>query len=272
MAILGVLLAWGSSYSISRIAMGFMSPFMLSMFRFLIGGLVLLLISRGLVVNLRAFINALLNSASFVILLNLAIMYTSNPALASVLVYTQPVFVLIISAVMGYERISTLQAVGVALAFLGIVVSVGSVSFDIGSVLAVIGGFVWALGTIYYRRELIHEDLIRLNASMGLISALIALPTLIINPRIDLTPQAILWGVLVALVAQVTGFLLWFIGIRELGAVTASSMSLLVPVFAYAFAYALLGRAPTVIEALGSAVTLIGVFLAQGGAALKLRK
>lgn len=263
LAILGVLIAWGSSYSISRIAMEFMSPFALSMFRFVVGGLVMLVIARGLIINLKSFINALLNSALFVIFLNLAILYTTNPALAAVLAYTQPIFVLIISAIMGYEKVSRFQVLGVVVAFLGILISVGSMSFDLGSLIAIIGGFTWALGTIYYRKNLIQEDLVKLNASMSLFSSVVTLPILIADPPRSLTLSMLTWGIIVAIISQVIGFLLWFLSIRELGAVTASSMSLLVPVMAYVFAYFLLSKVPTIIELIGSTLTLFGVFLAQ---------
>ncbi len=267
LAMIGVLVAWGgSSYSISKVAMYYMSPFVLTMYRFGVGGLVLLLIGRGgLMINRKYVINALLNGALFVVFLNIAIEYSSNPALVSVLVYTQPIFVLILSIALYGERPTALQVVGIVLAFSGLLMAVGVYSFDIGDAIAILGGFIWALGTHYYRRNLVGEDLIKLNASMAVISALIAAPTLIINPHMELTLSAVAWGgIVVALVAQVVGFLLWFLGVKDLGPpVTASSMSILVPASAYLFALLILGKVPTEMEVIGSAVTLIGVLVSQ---------
>ncbi|ADY02212.1 transporter [Vulcanisaeta moutnovskia 768-28] len=263
LAMLGVLAAWGSSYSISKVAMYYMSPFVLTMYRFGFGGLLLYLIGRGLVINRRYVINALLNGALFVVFLNLAIKYSSNPALVSVLVYTQPIFVLILSIALHGEKPTVLQVVGIIMAFSGLLIAVGVYSFDIGDAIAILGGFIWALGTHYYRRNLVHEDLIRLNASMAVISALIAAPTLIINPHMELTLNAVAWGIIVALVAQVMGFLLWFLGVKDLGPVTASSISILVPASAYLFALLILGKVPTEMEVIGSAITLTGVLISQ---------
>lgn len=260
---IGVLAAWGSSYSLSKVAMYYMSPFVLTMYRFVFGGLILFLIGRGLVINRRYVINALLNGALFVVLLNIAIEYSTNPALVSVLVYTQPIFVLMLSIALYHERPTATQVIGIALAFTGLLVAVGVYSFDIGDAVAILGAFVWALGTHYYRRNLASEDLIKLNASMAFISALIASPTLIINPHMELTLSAIAWGVFVALVAQVMGFLLWFLGVRDLGPVTASSISILVPAAAYVFALLILGRVPTDMEIIGSAMALVGVLISQ---------
>ncbi|MGC9180153.1 MAG: EamA family transporter [Vulcanisaeta sp.] len=97
LAMLGVLLAWGSSYSLTKIALNYMSPFVLAMFRFLVGALVLSLIGRDLLLSRKSFINALLNGALFVAFLNLAIQYSTNLALVSVLIYTQPLFVVIVN-------------------------------------------------------------------------------------------------------------------------------------------------------------------------------
>ncbi|WP_243677841.1 DMT family transporter [Vulcanisaeta distributa] len=197
LAMIGVLAAWGgSSYSISKVAMYYMSPpFVLTMYRFGFGGLLLYLIGRGgLVINRKYVINALLNGTLFVVFLNLAIKYSSNPALVSVLVYTQPIFVLILSIVLYGEKPTILQVIGIAMAFIGLLIAVGVYSFDVGDAIAILGGFIWALGTHYYRRNLVHEDLIKLNASMAVISTLIAAPTLIINPHMELTLNAVAWG------------------------------------------------------------------------------
>ena len=263
LAMIGVLTAWGSSYSISKVAMYYMSPFVLTMYRFAIGGLVLALVGRGLIINRKYVINALLNGALFVVFLNIAIQYSTNPALVSVLVYTQPIFVLILSIALYHEKPRALQVIGIALAFTGLLIAVGVYSFDIGDVIAILGAFVWALGTHYYRRNLVNEDLIKLNASMAVISALIASPTLIINPYMSPSISAVAWGVLVALVAQVAGFLLWFLGVKDLGPITASSISILVPASAYVFALLILGKVPTMTEIIGSAIALVGVLLAQ---------
>ena len=263
LAMLGVLIAWGSSYSLTKIALAYMSPFVLTLFRFLIGALAFSIIGGGIASGWKPLINALLNGALFVVLLNLAIEYSVNPALVSVLVYTQPIFVILLAVALYNEKPTILQVAGVATAFAGLLITVGVYSFDIGDAVAILGGFVWALGTHYYRRNLAQEDLVRLNAALSLYSAVIALPTLALNPYIQPSLTAFAWGVTVALVAQVAGFLLWFLGVRDLGPVVASSLSILVPVFAFLFAYLILGKAPTPMEVIGSAITLTGVLLTQ---------
>ncbi|MEM4956932.1 MAG: EamA family transporter, partial [Metallosphaera sp.] len=49
--------------------------------------------------------------------------------------------------------------------------------------------------------------------------------------------------------------------VKSIGPVRASTIVLLVPVSSYLFSYLLLGEIPTLEEAVGSAVTLFGIFL-----------
>ncbi|WP_243675741.1 hypothetical protein [Vulcanisaeta distributa] len=52
-------------------------------------------------------------------------------------------------------------------------------------------------------------------------------------------------------------------GVKDLGPMTASSISILVPASAYLFALLILGKAPTEMEVIGSAITLTGVLISQ---------
>lgn len=263
LAMIGVLVAWGSSYSISKIALAFMSPLVLSLFRFLTGAVFFSAAGRGLLWSRDAVINALLNGALFVVLINIAIELSKNPAFVSILVYTQPIFVILLSAVVYREPPKPLQIVGTALAFSGLLIAVGASSFDLGDAVAILGAFIWALGTHFYRRRLLRADLLRLNATMGLVSAAIISPVVVVDPHIEPSLQALAWGIGTSLISQIVGFLLWFVGVRELGPVKASSISILVPVSAFLFAFLLLGEIPTWSEIAGSAVALLGVMLAQ---------
>lgn len=264
LSILGVITVWGLSFPLSKLALNFMSPFILTFFRFLIGGIILLAYARGIVYGKKEIINAILNMSLFIILLNLAINLSSNPALASVLIYTQPIFVVIIIRLLG-ERINPLQLVGVIIAFTGIFISVDSGEFNIGSIIAVLAALLWAIGTIYYRRNLIKENVIKLNAFMSLFSALFALPTIGIDFHFVFNIYGILLAIGVAIIAQAMGFIFWFSSIRNLGPLTSSTMAILVPVSAYIFSFVILGKIPSYFQVLGSALALLGVIISQIG-------
>ncbi|MCG3109824.1 putative transporter in sor 3'region [Metallosphaera sp. J1] len=256
-----LIIFWGSAFPIIKLALEFMSPFMIALIRVTVGGTLLFLFVRKLAYGVKESISALLNIGIFLILLNLGIQYSANPGLASTLIYTQPVFVLILSRLVLKERINLLQALGIVLAFTGVIASVGIGNFDLGSIIALLGGLTWAVGTIYYRIYLRDRDVLALNAYMSLFSGLFIAPVSLLEPRISPSLEGIGLTLLVSVTAQALGFILWFNAVKSIGPVKASTVVLLVPVSSYLFSYLLLGELPTLEEAVGSAITLLGVFL-----------
>lgn len=262
--IFGVLVSWGLSWPLTKIALHFMSPYTLSFMRFALGSLFFLIVAKGPVRSFQALLGALLNGALFVTMVNFAVRATANPALASSLVYTQPLFVVLFSSLFLRERLHRLQIVGVLLAFSGILVSAGSVHGDIGSLLAVLSGLLWSSGILYYRRYLSKENLLRFNASLNLFSVLVTAPVVLFScPHLLLSQEALLWGLLTASVSQVAGFFLWFLSLKTLGTIPSSTFSLLVPAAAYLFTYLILNQAPAPTQIVGSSMTLLGVLLSQ---------
>jgi len=262
LSILGVIIVWGFSYPLTKLALNYMSPFVLTFFRFLIGGVILLIYAKGMVYGKKQITNTLLNVAFFVILLNVAINLSYNPALASVLIYTQPIFVIIILRLLG-ERIYTLQLAGVIIAFLGIFISVDSANFNLGSLIAILAAILWAVGTVYYKRNLNNENTLKLNAFMSLFSSIVALPTIGIDYYFVYSIYGILLAISVAIVAQALGFMFWFTSLKTLGPITSSTMSILVPVSAYLFSFLMLDEIPNLYQIIGSSLALLGVLISQ---------
>ena len=227
----------------------------ISVARVAIGFVFFYLLGRGLVIGLKQFINGLLNFVGLLTFLNLGVFFSSNPGLVAVMIYTQPLFILVIESVLG-TKVRTRGIIGVILGVIGITASAFA-HFDLGLMFGLIGGIVWALGSVYYRRNLIKEDLVKLNAFM----ALTLLPVLLILTPISfhftLSLSAIGLLILLGLVAQVGGFYFWFNAVKHLGSVKASAGSLLVPVTAYVLSFAFFRTIPTLVEIIGSAITLI---------------
>lgn len=261
--ILGVLVFWGLSWPLTKASLQYMSPCVLALFRFATGALVFSLLSRTFPRTPKVVFGALLNGVFFVTMVNFAVQACRNPALASSLVYTQPLFVVLFSVWFFRERLHALQIFGVFLGFSGILIAAGSVHFDRGVVLAIASGFLWSLGILYYRKYLREEDLLAFNAALNVFSTLGLLFFLPFDARFSVSPQAFFWGFATACSAQVGGFFLWFLSLKTLGAVTSGTFSLLVPVVAYCFTYPILAQIPTPLQVLGSALTLSGVFLAR---------
>lgn len=256
------ILAWSVSYSLIKLALQYMGPIPLLEIRLLAGGLVLTIIARGIVAGKKELVSAVLNVGLFLVCLNLGVELSSNPALAAVLIYTQPAFLIALGAITG-EPVSFPRALGTAIALIGAVISAGSVNFDLGALVSLAAGFLWALGTLYHRKYLANEDLMKLNAFYSLASLVMDSPLLALDHRFTMSVIGILYAVLVGLLAQAIGFVSWFKGIKALGPFVTSSLGLLVPPLSYVFTFLILGDVPSLAEVIGSALVVGGVALAN---------
>jgi drug/metabolite transporter (DMT)-like permease len=252
-------IVWGVSYPLTKLVSYYSSPMLISFVRILVGFIFFYALARGLSVGVKQFINGLLNFVGLLTFLNLGVYLSPNPGLIAVMIYTQPIFIVIIEAFLG-SKVKMGEVIGVILGVLGITIS-AFFAFNIGLLVGLLGGLVWAGGTVYYRRFLVNEDLRKLNAFMSLSS----LPVMALITPIGFYFNISLYGIalllILALLAQVGGFYFWFNAVKDLGSIRAGAGSLLVPVFAYIFSYIFFGQIPTVLEIIGSVVTLVGVYI-----------
>jgi len=259
--IITVILVWSSAYPLIKIALDYVSPIVLAVIRLVTGGIILTVYGRGLSYGKKEMIGGLINVALFMLFLNFGVMLSVNPALSATLIYTQPIFLVILSAIFLSKKPSVLQLLGVIIAISGAIYSAGITGFNLGSIISLIGGLIWAIGTLYYQVFLIEKDVIKLNSFMALFSALFLLPFTPINFYFKFTISGILVAVIIGITAQAIGFIAWFNSIKQLGSFLSSSLSLLVPAMSYLFSFIMLDEVPTFQQLLGSAIVLLGVFL-----------
>jgi drug/metabolite transporter (DMT)-like permease len=259
--IITVILVWSSAYPLIKIALDYVSPIVLAVIRLVTGGIILTVYGRGLSYGKKEMIGGLINVALFMLFLNFGVMLSVNPALSATLIYTQPIFLVILSAVFLSKKPSVLQLLGIIIAISGAIYSAGITGFNLGSIISLIGGLMWAIGTLYYQVFLIEKDVIKLNSFMALFSALFLLPFTPINFYFKFTISGILVAVIIGITAQAIGFIAWFNSIKQLGSFLSSSLSLLVPAMSYLFSFIMLDEVPTFQQLLGSAIVLLGVFL-----------
>ncbi|WP_231112359.1 DMT family transporter [Stygiolobus azoricus] len=259
--IITVILVWSSAYPLIKIALNYVSPILLAVIRLVTGGIILTVYGGGLSYGKKEMIGGLINVALFMLFLNFGVMLSVNPALSATLIYTQPIFLVILSAVFLGKKPTILQLLGTIIAISGAIYSAGITGFNLGSILSLIGGLIWAIGTLYYQVFLIEKDIIKLNSFMALFSALFLLPFTPINFYFKFNISGILVAVIIGITAQAIGFIAWFSSIKQLGPFLSSSLSLLVPAMSYLFSFIMLGEVPTFQQLLGTAIVLLGVFL-----------
>ncbi|WP_342414962.1 DMT family transporter [Paenibacillus sp. FSL R10-2782] len=157
-----LVVLWGISWPIYKVALQFTPPLLFAGLRTLLGGLLLgaILLPRWKRIrwkeNWRVYaISSVFNVVLFYGLQTVGLMYVPS-GLFSVLVYLQPVLVGIFAWMWLGEAMSGLKVTGLVIGFLGVAaVSVGGFSGHVavaGVVIAIITAVSWALGTVYVKK------------------------------------------------------------------------------------------------------------------------
>ncbi|KZE72919.1 MULTISPECIES: DMT family transporter [Paenibacillus] len=157
-----LVVLWGISWPIYKVALEYTPPLLFAGLRTLLGGLLLgaILAPRWSRIrwkeNWRVYaISGIFNVVLFYGLQTVGLMYVPS-GLFSVLVYLQPVLVGIFAWMWLGEAMSKLKVIGLIIGFLGVAaVSVGGFSGHVaiaGVVIAIITAVSWALGTVYVKK------------------------------------------------------------------------------------------------------------------------
>jgi drug/metabolite transporter (DMT)-like permease len=190
--------------------------------------------------------------------------------LASVMSNLQVVIVVIAAWLIWSERPSTMQAIGVPVALVGIVLISGVFGGDaygvdplLGSVLGIFVAITYA-GYLLLMRKGRHRRRAAgpiLDATLG--TLLTGLVVGLVLGDLDLTPSvpSHIWLLLLALSAQVAGGLMLAVALPRLPAATTSLILLVQPVLAVVFAMIILAEAPSTFQLLGVALVIGGVVL-----------
>ncbi|TWT24862.1 DMT family transporter [Planomicrobium sp. CPCC 101110] len=160
--LLFLVVIWGISWSIYKVALDFTPPILFAGMRSLLGGIML-----GLVLlpswkrirwreNWRAYcISALLNAVLFYGLQTMGLDYLPG-GLFSVLIYFQPVLIGVFAWLWLGESMTALKITGLFAGFLGIVVisadSFGGALSITGIILALLAAISWALGVVFVKK------------------------------------------------------------------------------------------------------------------------
>ena len=157
-----VVLVWGGTWPIYKVALEYTPPLLFAGMRTLLGGILfgLVLLPQWRKLQWKKtwpiyMISALLNIIIFNGVQTVGLQFLPS-GLFSVIVYLQPVLVVLLAWLWLKEPMSTLKVVGMLIGFIGVVVVSldgisGKISY-IGILLALITGIGWAIGVVYVKK------------------------------------------------------------------------------------------------------------------------
>ncbi|MCY0946165.1 EamA family transporter [Streptomyces antarcticus] len=263
---------WGSTYLVTTELLPPDRPLLATTMRALPGGLVLLALGRTLPVGIwwwRALVLGVLNIGAFNFLLFVAA-YRLPGGIAAMIMSAQPMFVVILAALLLSEKIRPVHALACALGTGGVVLLVfrGTASLDSVGVLAAVGGALCMASGITLTKRWGRPEGVGLLTFTGwqlAAGGLALLPFwLLLEDLPDgLTGSNVIGFAYLITLGAVLSYIIWFRGIERLPAVAVSFLALGSPVVATLLGYLLKDQTLSALQIVGMAVILLAVVLGQ---------
>jgi drug/metabolite transporter (DMT)-like permease len=177
-------LFWALNYSFLKIALIYEPPLVVLLFRIIFAAMFSIIFSYSSLKALKGvgyiklLIMSLLNISLFMTLWFLG-EETEPASISSILIYTYPIISVLFSSLFLNEKLTYLKIIGTFIGFIGLVVIFIyqiEVEFSIGLFLLLSGAFMWAFGTVYYKKYLGKID----QGAVNSIQFIYAIPVILI--------------------------------------------------------------------------------------------
>jgi drug/metabolite transporter (DMT)-like permease len=274
-------LIWGINYSVVKAGLRTLSPLTFNGLRVAMAAIVLFVIaafvrdtklpSRRDIITLALL--GLVGNGLYQLFFIFG-MSRTRAGVAALVVAAGPAWIAIISRLLGREHLPLRGWSGIGLQLLGVACVVGSAQgFEggqdvmIGAGLIALGSIAWAMFSVLLQPHTRTAHPLHLSAitmaSGAVVLVSIALPDLI---KLDWGAVSLVeWGAVTyaGIGALVVAYLLFYRGVRVLGATRTAMYGNLQPIVAIAFAWLMLGERPTVWQLLGAALIMAGLLLSR---------
>lgn len=267
---------WSSAFTSARIIVADASPLFSLACRFLISGLIGVLIAKAMGQTWRLTRNQWKATIIFGVCqnalylgLNFYAMQTVEASVAAIIASTMPLLVALASWVFLGERLPSLGVIGLLAGFVGVALIMGAridAGVDLfGVFLCGLGALALAAATLALRGATSGGNfmmVVGLQMLVGSAVLFVATPvfeTVHVNPTL---PLALAFAY-TTLIPGLTATFVWVLLLNRIGAIRAATFHFLNPVFGVAIAAALLGERLGALDLAGVAITTAGILAVQ---------
>lgn len=275
---LSFALMWSSAFTSARIAVAYASPLAMLSLRFLISGLIAVIIARALGqtarLNRKQWIavvlfgicqNAIYLGANFMA------MQWIEASLAAIIASLLPLIVAAASWAFLGERLSKTGVLGLFAGAIGVFVIMGarlSGGADLfGIALCFIGVAALTLATLLVRGISTSGNVLMIVGLQMLVGSAVLLPAslLLETFHVEWTWQLLVAFAYTTLIPGLAATLIWFLLVGRVGATRAASFHFLNPFLGVAIAALVISEALTLRDLIGVVIIMGGVFAVQMG-------
>jgi probable blue pigment (indigoidine) exporter len=275
---LGIAFAamWSSAFATARVIVAHAPPLAALSVRFLISGLIAVVVARALGQTWRmapqqaraVVLFGLCQNAAY-LGLNFIAMQWVEASLAAIIAASMPLIAAALAWVVFGERIARLGVIGLAAGFLGVGLIMGTRlsggADPVGVALCLMGAVALAVATMTIKgaaqggNVLMVVGLQMLVGSMTLGAISLAAET----HFLDFTPAFLAAFLYQIAVPGLTATLIWFALVGRIGTTRAATFHFLNPFFGVAIAAALLGETIGPLDVLGVVIAMAGILMVQ---------
>jgi len=279
-SIIIVMLIWGSAFTVTKVAVDEVPPFLMAFLRNLVGSILLLALcigrkkkmtGRNRLPYFEIFLLGLTGVATFYALFNISLVYTTAVAGALIQGF-MPVAVAVPAVLFLKEKLSNKTIVSIMLSVVGVVL-IGFIGTDadaknapLGNALMLLSVFSWAAYTIILKR-LHPDDPVMITALSTAIGTLLLLPVVGIELWDRPLPMITFKGWLAILYLgafpSAVAFALYAIALKRLSAAQIGNFMNLDPVIGAIIAIVFLGDKMTAWQIAGAVLVLAGIWMSM---------
>ncbi|MGI8524093.1 MAG: DMT family transporter [Nocardioides sp.] len=278
------LVFWASAFVAIRHLVGDFSPGALSLGRLLVGSVCLgvAAIARGLVApTRREWVSLVVIGVLWFGVYNVALNAGErqvDAGTAAMLIQLSPVLIAVLAALFLDERFTLYLAIGLALAFGGVVlISLGDVGGDThvsGVLLCLLSALVYSISLILQKPLVARLSAVQvtwLACSIGTVACLPFSGSLV-SQTADAPASSVLWVVYLGVFPTAIAFTTYAFALSHMSASSLGVTTYLVPPITILLGVVFLGEAPPALAYVGGVLALVGVGIARrrrAGAATK---
>lgn len=267
---------WSSAFTSARIAVEDAPPFLLLSVRFLISGLLAIVIARALGQRIALTRAQWISVAAFGVCqntlylgLNFVAMQWVEASLAAITASTLPLLVATAGWVALGERLPTIGVVGLAAGLAGVLVIMSARlsggADPLGLSLCVLGVLALTVATLVLRGAMSGGNLLMVIGLQMLVGSATLLPLSLALETwtVNWTPSLLLAFTYTTLVPGLLATLVWFLLVARIGTTRAATYHFLNPFLGVAIAGLILSEPLTLRDIAGVSVIMAGIYLVQ---------
>ncbi|WP_128103265.1 DMT family transporter [Paenibacillus sp. DCT19] len=259
----------GTSFPVGKIGMHYAPPFLLMGLRYILASIIMVYIvrKRPLPVGCRQWFQValigLFQSAGVMGCAYYSMNWITSGE-SAILTFTNPLLVILFSAVLYGVSYRLSQWAGVLLGFIGVVLTFGlQLSVSPGTWIGLAGSFCFAVSTLLIKRWGAAQDTFVLTAYQMLAGgiALLILSAWTEEPHFVLNVTSVFVLLWLALICSIIQFSLWFYLLQHSDPAKTSSFLFLAPFFGVLSSWILLSERMAWMMGVGGSFICIGIYL-----------